>query len=61
MKRKDLEKEILAAGFTIHTGKGGHDKIKLDGKYASTLPRHREIPEGTVRAIRKQLIEALER
>ena len=54
MKRKDLLKKLLAAGFTIKEG-GNHTKIYKDGVCVQTLPRHTEIKENTAKAILKSL------
>ncbi len=54
MKRKDLLKRILAAGYTVEEG-SNHTKVYKDGIWVQTVPRHAEIVEFTARAILKSL------
>lgn len=53
MKRADLIKELSEKGVTFKEGTK-HTKAYF-GKRQTTVPRHREIAEGTVKAIKKQL------
>ena len=53
MKRRDIERKLVAAGLTLREG-ASHTKIYRDGAKVSVLARHREIPERTVRAIERQ-------
>ena len=53
MKRSELVKELTNLGATFKEG-SKHQKVYLNGKQ-STIPRHNEIKEGLVKAIRKQL------
>ena len=53
MKRSELVKELKNLGATFKEG-GKHQKVYLNGKQ-STIPRHSEVKEGLVKAIRKQL------
>ena len=54
MKRKDLLKRILAAGYTVEEG-SNHTKVYKDGIWVQTVPRHAESVEFTARAILKSL------
>ncbi len=53
MKRREIENILKKAGFELEEG-GNHTKILKDGRYISSLGRHKEIPEKTVKAIEKQ-------
>lgn len=53
MKRNDLIKELENLGATFKEG-AKHTKVYLNGKQ-TTIPRHTEIKEGTIRGIKKQL------
>ncbi len=53
MKRWDIEKKLKAAGLDLIEG-ASHTLIYRNGVRVSTLPRHREIAPGTVRAIQRQ-------
>lgn len=54
MKRKDILKKLREAGFTFQEG-GEHTKAyDASGAYRTTIGRHAEIPEFTVRLIEKQ-------
>lgn len=53
MKRSELIKELKDLGATFKEG-SKHQKVYLNGKQ-TTIPRHNEVKEGVVRAIRKQL------
>lgn len=53
VKRYDLIQYLETLGATFKEG-GKHTKVYLNGKQ-TTIPRHREIKEGTVKAIKKQL------
>ena len=53
MKRRDIVRELEAAGLTLKEG-GNHTKVYRDGAYVSAIPRHREIHPETVRAIERQ-------
>lgn len=53
MKRIDLEQLLLNLGAELAEG-SKHTKVYLNGKQ-TTLPRHREINDILVRAIKKQL------
>ncbi len=54
MKRKDLLKRILAAGYTVQEGRS-HTKVYKDGTWVQTLPRHTEIAESLAKVILKAL------
>lgn len=55
MTSKELKRELAALGATFKAGKGSHLKITLNGKN-SVLPMHdKDLPRGTLLAIRKQL------
>ena len=52
-KRRDVIKELEAAGFVlVPNSNGSHDKYS-NGRLTVPVPRHREIPEGTVHKIRR--------
>ena len=53
MKRRDLIKKLEAGGFKLERKGSNHD-IYVRGKEEETVPRHREIAEGTARAIIKR-------
>ena len=54
MKRKDILKKLREAGFTFQEG-GEHTKAyDASGTYRTTIGRHTEIPEFTVRLIERQ-------
>ena len=53
IKRNDLIRYLESLGATFKEG-GKHTKVYLNGKQ-STIPRHTEIKEGLVKAIKKQL------
>ena len=54
MKRRDLEKMVRAKGARFVESGGGHDRWISAKGYKFTIPRHREIPPGTARAILNQ-------
>lgn len=53
MKRNELIRELEQLGAAFKEG-AKHTKVYLNGKQ-TTIPRHTEVKEGTVRAIKKQL------
>ncbi|HJB66912.1 MAG TPA: type II toxin-antitoxin system HicA family toxin [Candidatus Mailhella merdavium] len=53
MKRKDILRKLAEAGFVFDEG-GNHTKAYKDGIYRTTIGRHTEIPERTVKEIEKQ-------
>ena len=52
MKRRDLVRELLDAGFVSR--KGSKHEVFVKGELTTTVPYHRELNEITVRTIRKQ-------
>jgi mRNA interferase HicA len=55
MKRTDLIRHIKQHGCKKHTRSGAKHEIYVNkNNLVSTIPRHREIPTGTVKAICKQ-------
>jgi len=52
-KKRDLERELLDAGWAKVRSRGGHDKFQR-GRLMVVVPRHKEIPEGTARRIRQE-------
>jgi mRNA interferase HicA len=55
MTSKELRRELTALGATFKPAKGSHLKVFLNGKM-SIIPMHsRDLPVGTLNAIRKQL------
>lgn len=55
MKRRDLDKALRAAGWTIFSGKG-HDMAVNPKKpgVKIPLPRHKEVNENTAQGILKE-------
>ncbi|HAU31386.1 MAG: Putative periplasmic or secreted lipoprotein [Desulfotomaculum sp. 46_296] len=53
MKRRDLIKQLEAAGFIKIRDDGKHSIYKAGNKRAVQVPRHREINENTVKQILK--------
>lgn len=53
MKARNLKAELRKMGFW-DTGKGSKHEKWTNGVYAIAVPRHKEIPEGTARAILKE-------
>ena len=55
MTSKELKRELVALGATFKPGKGSHLRVELNGKF-SVIPMHnKDLPKGTLLAIRKQL------
>lgn len=53
-KRRDLERELLQAGWVKLGGKGArHDKFRK-GRQIVVVPRHREIPDQMADVIRRE-------
>lgn len=52
VKRRDLVKELLQAGF-VSKGGTNHETFTKEG-YRTEVPRHKEINELLAKAIRKQ-------
>ena len=52
MKRRDVLKALQAAGLTLVEG-GRHTKAYRDGRLVTTIPRHGEIKEVTLRSIER--------
>lgn len=53
MKKLDLERALKDLGYWQVKSKGPHDKW-TNGVRTVAVPRHREVKEGTARAILKQ-------
>lgn len=53
MKVKDLKLKLRLTGFW-DTGLGSKHEKWTNGSYSIAVPRHKEIPEGTARAILKE-------
>ena len=53
MKRKDIIRKLIEAGFVRSEGANHTRMSHLDGRW-TVISRHTEIPTGTVRAIEKQ-------
>ena len=58
MKRADILAKLADAGFLQSEG-SNHTKMRHPDGRVTYVGRHREIPEGTVRAIEKQTQEKL--
>ncbi|WP_370514689.1 MULTISPECIES: type II toxin-antitoxin system HicA family toxin [unclassified Adlercreutzia] len=52
VKRRDLVRELIEAGFVSRGGKS-HEVFAKPG-FRTVVPRHRELKETTAREIRKQ-------
>jgi predicted RNA binding protein YcfA (HicA-like mRNA interferase family) len=53
----DVIRILLLAGFVVHSQKGSHVKLRRvlgDETQTLTIPRHRELDTGTLRAIVRQ-------
>lgn len=57
MKLRDVLQKLQAAGFEV-VSQNKHIKVRK-GKITTTIPAHREIKSGTLRAIEKQTGVAL--
>ena len=53
MKRRDLIKELTAAGYKEDRNDGGHAIYEKAGSRPVQVPNHREISENTANSIRK--------
>ena len=54
MKRRDLVKKLIAAGYRIGRDKGDHTVFTKEGNQPVAVPRHTEIKELTAKNILKQ-------
>lgn len=54
MKRRDLIKQLEAAGYKVARDDGDHTIYTKKGSRPVQVPRHRELNEYTARAILKQ-------
>lgn len=50
MKRRDLIKKLLDAGFVLARNGSNHD-VYCRGTVTEAVPRHNEIPEGLAKSI----------
>lgn len=53
----DVIRLLLLAGFVVHSQKGSHVKLRRiagDETQTLTIPKHRELDTGTLRAIVRQ-------
>jgi len=53
MKRKDFIKLLESNGWTLKRHGGGHD-IYVKGNEQEAVPRHRELDEDLIKAIKKR-------
>ena len=53
MKRRDLLKQLKAAGYHVDREDGDHTILEKDGCRPVQVPRHREINEITAKSILK--------
>ena len=53
MKRRDLIKQLEAAGYRADRDDGGHTIYEKDGSRPLQVPRHRELNENTAKSILK--------
>lgn len=53
MKRRELIKQLEAAGFTVARDVGNHTIYKAPNKQPISVPRHKEVNENTARQILK--------
>ena len=55
MKSSEFKRWLEKQGATFTTGKGGHLKVELNGKF-SVLPMHsKDLKKGLVEGIKRQL------
>jgi mRNA interferase HicA len=57
MTSTEFKRWLAKQGCAFQSGKGGHQKVELNGKH-SVLPMHgsaKQLATGTVEAIKKQL------
>ena len=53
MKRRDLVKKLMEAGYKEDRNDGGHAIFEKQGSRSVQVPNHREINENTARIILK--------
>ena len=53
MKRRELVKKLIQAGFVLDRHGGGHD-VYVRGAEEEVIPRHREIDEALAKHIIKK-------
>lgn len=53
MKRRDLVKKLLAAGYKLERDSGDHTIYAKPGNRSVQVPRHKELNELTAKAILK--------
>ena len=53
MKRRDLVKKLLAAGYKLERDSGDHTIYAKPGSRSVQVPRHKELNELTAKAILK--------
>lgn len=53
MKRRDILRRLVAAGYTLEEG-GRHTIVRFRGRKVSVVSRQREIEDNMVRVIEKQ-------
>ena len=53
MKRRDLIKNLEAAGYKVDRDDGNHTVYEKEGSRPVQVPRHREINENTAKSILK--------
>ena len=54
---REVKRRLEDVGFAEVSSRGGHVKFAketTDGTYTAIVPRHREIPVGTLRSILRQ-------
>ena len=54
---REVKRKLEAAGFAEVGGRGSHVKFAKKtspGTYTAVVPRHREVPAGTLRSILRQ-------
>lgn len=56
MKRREVERALLANGCRLLRSTGGHDVYVCPcGQHVAPLPRHRDISAGVVKNVGKQM------
>lgn len=56
MRRREVEKALKGRGCTLDRSTGGHDVWRCPcGQHIAAVPRHNDIPAGTVRSIARSL------
>ena len=55
MTSKELKRELASLGATFEPAKGSHLKVALNGRHSIVPMHNKDLPKGTLLAIRKRL------